>query len=149
MTSAQTSSLNRLPTSSMPIDLESNSVHILQELFMLYHLGVAHQSQNNIRVALHHLDQQPSPKRHHQETYSVFEIPHQRTSSICWSCSIYHRGHLHLVSYSMSVLHRAASIGAINQSHQTSSSRRRRINIILFYIKQQHWTSRTSVFTSA
>ena len=29
--------------------------------------GVAHQSQNNIRVALHHLDQQPSPKRHHQE----------------------------------------------------------------------------------
>ena len=29
--------------------------------------GVAHQSQDNIRVALHHLDQQPSPKRHHQE----------------------------------------------------------------------------------
>ena len=29
--------------------------------------GVAHQSQNNIRVALHHLDQQPSPRRHHQE----------------------------------------------------------------------------------
>ena len=29
--------------------------------------GVAHQSQNNIRVVMHHLDQQPSPRRHHQE----------------------------------------------------------------------------------
>ena len=29
--------------------------------------GVAHQSQSRIRVALYHLDQQPPPKRHHQE----------------------------------------------------------------------------------
>ena len=29
--------------------------------------GVAHQSQNNIKVVTRHLDQQPSPKRHHQE----------------------------------------------------------------------------------
>ena len=29
--------------------------------------GVAHQSQNNIRVVMRHLDQQPSPRRHHQE----------------------------------------------------------------------------------
>ena len=29
--------------------------------------GVAHQSQNNIRVVMSHLDQQPSPRRHHQE----------------------------------------------------------------------------------
>ena len=29
--------------------------------------GVAHQSQNNIRVVMRHLDQQPPPKRHHQE----------------------------------------------------------------------------------
>ena len=29
--------------------------------------GVAHQSQNRIRVALSHIDQQPPPRRHHQE----------------------------------------------------------------------------------
>ena len=29
--------------------------------------GVAHQSQNNIRVVMRYLDQQPSPRRHHQE----------------------------------------------------------------------------------
>ena len=29
--------------------------------------GVAHQSPKNIRVVMYHLDQQPSPRRHHQE----------------------------------------------------------------------------------
>ena len=29
--------------------------------------GMAHQYQHNIRVTLHHLDQQPPPRRHHQE----------------------------------------------------------------------------------
>ena len=29
--------------------------------------GVAHQSQHNIRVTLHHLDQQPPPRQHHRD----------------------------------------------------------------------------------
>ena len=55
------------PTSLASICLELNSDHILQQLFMRVPPGVVHQSQNNIRVVMHCLAQQPPPRRHHQE----------------------------------------------------------------------------------
>ena len=103
--------------------------------------GVAHQSQNNIRVVMHHLDQQPSPKRHHQELIQYLRYHlrehrafvghaafHQRTPTPCWQ---------QLASVTSSSYHLDT-----NQSYWTSSSRR--VSIFVFYIKQQHRTSRTS-----
>ena len=98
--------------------------------------GVAHQSQSRIRVALSHLDQQPPPRRHHQELiqYLRYHIREHRAFvghaafTIEDTYSV-----LHFAGHSLPVLHRAATLSAIYQSHQTPSSGR--VSIILFNIK--------------
>ena len=136
MTLFQTAFPSPSPTFSTSIDLELNFDHILPRPLHAVPPGVAHQSQNNIRVALHHLDQHSSPKRHHQELiqYLRYHIREHR-AFVGHAAFTLEDTYTLLATACQCYIEQLPPVPS-TRATQTSSSRR--VSIILFYIKQQH-----------
>ena len=98
--------------------------------------GVAHQSQNRIRVALSHIDQQPPPRRHHQELiqYLRYHIREHRAFEGHAAFSIEDTYTL-LATACQCYIEQLPSVPTTRATRPSSSGR---VDIIFFHLKQQH-----------